>query len=323
MTVGFWFARGALVVGLAIPISVIGTFLMLNLWGRSLNVISLAGMAFAIGMLVDNAVVVLENIFRHFQEGKKPYQAAVDGTLEVWGAVLASTLTTLAVFLPVLFVEEEAGQLFRDIALAISAAVALSLLVSITLIPTATARLLGREQRRKDADKDESPRGKLESRLVSPLNSFSERFVRAVVALNRWVQASRTRQIGLVTGLLATAIVVSYLMWPKVEYLPTGNRNLVFGIMLPPPGYNLDELTALGEKVEQHLQPYWDVDPDSPEAEQLEFPAIFDFFFVARGRSVFLGVRSVDPTRSGRADSADPAIPRSGDHHRRQTIQSV
>ncbi len=58
-------------------------------------------------------------------------------------------------------------------------------------------------------------------------------------------------------------------MWPKVEYLPTGNRNLVFGIILPPPGYNLDELTALGEKVEQHLKPYWDVDPDSPEAEQL------------------------------------------------------
>ena len=79
-------------VGLAIPISVIGTFLMLNLWGRSLNVISLAGMAFAVGMLVDNAVVVLENIYRHFQNGEAPFQAAVDGTKEVWGAVLASTL---------------------------------------------------------------------------------------------------------------------------------------------------------------------------------------------------------------------------------------
>ena len=100
---------------------------MLNLWGRSLNVVSLAGMAFAVGMLVDNAVVVLENIYRHYQNGEPPTQAAVRGTKEVWGAVLASTLTTLAVFLPVLFVEEEAGQLFRDIALAISAAVGLSL----------------------------------------------------------------------------------------------------------------------------------------------------------------------------------------------------
>ena len=88
IVIGFWFARGALVVGLAIPISIIGTFLMLNLWGRSLNVISLAGMAFAVGMLVDNAVVVLENIYRHYQNGKPPRAAAVDGAKEVWGAVL-------------------------------------------------------------------------------------------------------------------------------------------------------------------------------------------------------------------------------------------
>jgi HAE1 family hydrophobic/amphiphilic exporter-1 len=297
--VAFWFARGALVVGLAIPISVIGTFLMLNLWGRSLNVISLAGMAFAVGMLVDNAVVVLENIYRHFENGKPRYRAAVDGTLEVWGAVLASTLTTLAVFLPVLFVEEEAGQLFRDIALAISAAVALSLLVSITLIPTATARLLRRDQEKSDGDEIAAAAPGRTSAFVSLIRSSSERFVRGVVGLNRWVQVGRMRQIGLVSVLLAAAVGISFAMWPKVEYLPTGNRNLVFGIVLPPPGYNLDELTALGEKIEQHLKPYWDVDPDSPAAEQLEFPAIYDFFFVARGRSVFLGVRSVDPTRSG------------------------
>jgi len=298
--VGFWFARGALVVGLAIPISIIGTFLMLNLWGRSLNVISLAGMAFAVGMLVDNAVVVLENIYRHYQNGSPPYQAAVDGTKEVWGAVLASTLTTLAVFLPVLFVEEEAGQLFRDIALAISAAVALSLIVSITLIPTLTARLL------RDDLGDSHPTGDGQHtsrvstpRLVAPLLVLASGFVNSVVGINRWIQAGRVRQLALVLVLLVAAGGVSYAMWPQVEYLPTGNRNLVFGIVLPPPGYNLDELTALGEKVEKHLQPYWDVDPDSEAAKQLKYPQIFDFFFVARGRSVFLGVRTVDPTRSG------------------------
>ncbi|MEQ9071586.1 MAG: efflux RND transporter permease subunit, partial [Gimesia chilikensis] len=139
---GFWFARGALVVGLAIPTSIIGTFLILGLMGRSLNVISLAGLAFAVGMLVDNAVVVLENIFRRYSLGESPFRAAIKGTQEVWGAVLASTLTTIAVFLPVVFIQEEAGQLFQDIALAISAAVGLSLLVSMTLISTASARLL-------------------------------------------------------------------------------------------------------------------------------------------------------------------------------------
>ena len=291
---GFWFARGALVVGLAIPISVIGTFLLLDLWGRSLNVISLAGMAFAVGMLVDNAVVVLENIYRHYQNGKSPHQAAVEGTIEVWGAVLASTLTTLAVFLPVLFVEEEAGQLFRDIALAISAAVGLSLIVSITLIPTATARLLKPHQQAtagQSADRGDS--------LSNNLKGGAGRFVSGTVQLNRMVQKNLGRRLAVVTLLLAMTGTVSYMLWPKVEYLPMGNRNLVFGIILPPPGYNLDELTLLGETVERYLQPYWDVDPDSPEAANLEFPPIYDFFYVARGRQVFLGVRAVDPTRAG------------------------
>ncbi len=291
---GFWFAQGALVVGLAIPISVIGTFLLLNLWGRSLNVISLAGMAFAVGMLVDNAVVVLENIYRHFQNGKPPFQAAIDGTKEVWGAVLASTLTTLAVFLPVLFVEEEAGQLFRDIALAISAAVGLSLVVSITLIPTATARLLKR---------DDDTEGKQDAGGASAVSRAVQHsaggFVNATVSLNRAIQKSLPRRLALVAALLLITGGLSYLMWPKVEYLPTGNRNLVFGIILPPPGYNLDELTRVGETVEEFLQPYWDVDPDSPEYAEMEYPAIYDFFYVARGRQVFLGVRTVDPTRAG------------------------
>lgn len=315
LAAGFTFARGALVVGLAIPISVIGTFLMLNLWGRSLNVISLAGMAFAVGMLVDNAVVVLENIYRHYQEGKPPRVAAVRGAQEVWGAVLASTLTTLAVFLPVLFVEEEAGQLFRDIALAISAAVGLSLIVSITLIPTFTARLLHPPSEQESAGSPTAtpPVGvpasgatakpaRSRGGIANPVNfllATGSFVVGSVVSFNRLVQRSTLRQLAVVVLLTVVAAGTSYLLWPKVEYLPSGNRNLVFGIILPPPGYNLDELTQLGELVEQHLQPYWDIDPDDPAAQQLDFPPIFDFFYVARGRQVFLGVRAVDPTRAG------------------------
>ncbi len=143
---GFWFARGALVVALAIPTSIVGTFLVLSLLGRSLNVISLAGLAFAVGMLVDNAVVVLENVVRFYQNGHPPFEAAKRAAIEVWGAVLASTLTTLAVFLPIIFLEGEVGQLFLDIALAISAAVGLSLIVSIIVIPTASARILDSER---------------------------------------------------------------------------------------------------------------------------------------------------------------------------------
>jgi len=288
---GFWFARGALVVGLAIPISIIGTFLVLSSLGRSLNVISLAGLAFAVGMLVDNAVVVLENIFRRYSLGEAPFTAAVRGTKEVWGAVLSSTLTTIAVFLPVVFVEEEAGQLFRDIALAISAAVGLSLIVSVTMIPAASARLFFSRRA------EQGPISKKPSRLPNKMYAFGGHFVESIVGLNAWIQHSTRRRLATVLGLVTLSIGLSWVLWPQVEYLPTGNRNLVFGIILPPPGYNIDQLMSLGEAVERDLQPYWDID-ENTDLSALDAPAIKDFFFVVRGRSVFLGVRAMDPLRS-------------------------
>ncbi|APZ90661.1 efflux RND transporter permease subunit [Fuerstiella marisgermanici] len=304
---GFWFARGALVVGLAIPVSIIGTFLVLQILGRSLNVISLAGMAFAVGMLVDNAVVVLENIYRRYESlGEKPFVAAVRGTQEVLGAVVASTLTTIAVFLPIVFIQQEAGQLFRDIALAISAAVALSMVVSMTVIPTSAARLFRREDEEDDdssdvrAEQAVAPQNRgffagIQRSVLAPVNWFGKVFVGFVTSVNAWVQRGFIRRVALLTVLVCGAFYLTYAFWPKVEYLPTGNRNLVFGILLPPPGYNLDQLMEMGEQVERELKPYWDIEPDSPERAKLDFPMIGDFFFVARGRSVFLGIRAHNP----------------------------
>ncbi len=325
---GFWFARGALVVALAIPTSIVASFLVMGILGRSLNVISLAGLAFAVGMLVDNAVVVLENIYRRHQLGEPPFTAAVRGTQEVWGAVAASTITTVAVFLPVVFVEEEAGQLFRDIALAISAAVALSLLVSMTIIPTAAARLFApagddlsktrqgsllrrlfrtagahtasSHEQRSSTSEATVPESTYPARVVmGPIYWMGEHFVESVVWLNRWVQQGTARRVSVVLLLVGMALGLSYALWPKVEYLPTGNRNLVFGILLPPPGYNLDQLTEMGETVEAELRPYWDTDPGSAAADELDFPIIGDFFFVARGRQVFMGIRADDAQRAG------------------------
>jgi HAE1 family hydrophobic/amphiphilic exporter-1 len=287
--------RATFVIALAIPTSIIGTFLLLHLMGRSLNVISLAGLAFAVGMLVDNAIVVLENIYRHYQEGKKRFEAAVDGTREVWGAVVASTLTTLAVFLPVLFVEEEAGQLFRDIALAISCSVGLSLIVSVTLIPTATARVL---RQHKDEGKSGSAVGAFLHRIGGFLGGGFG-IPSGIAGLNAWLQRSLLRQIATVVVLVGASLFGTWALIPKVEYLPTGNRNLVFGIILPPPGYNLDTLLGLGETIERRLKPYWDVNLDDEEHEKLDAPPIQDFFFVARGRQVFLGLRSHDAARAG------------------------
>ena len=105
--------RATLIITIAIPVSVVGAFVAMALLGRSLNVISLAGIAFAVGMVVDAAIVVLENIFRLREQGKSIPRAALEGATQVWGAVLVSALTTVMVFIPILTIELEAGQLFR------------------------------------------------------------------------------------------------------------------------------------------------------------------------------------------------------------------
>jgi len=313
---GFWFARGALVVSLAIPVSIIGTFVILGALGRSLNVISLAGMAFAVGMLVDNAVVVLENIVRHYQMGESPLVAAERGAREVWLAVMASTLTTLAVFLPVVFIREEAGQLFGDIALAICGAIALSLIVSITVIPVGASKLL-KPHRRGGADSistfDEQGHvvGEKSNRSVEMLAGAGSWFALLIDRSNHWIQRSVLRKLTVAGAVVGATVLLSIALWPKVEYLPNGNRNLVFGIVMPPPGYNLEELNNLGQIVEDELRPLWDHDPGDPPPPAppappgMPFkpaapPPIEDFFYVARGRQVFIGMRSQDPLKAGR-----------------------
>lgn len=266
-----------LIITVAIPISVVGTFLAMSWMGRNINVISLAGLSFAVGMVVDNSIVVLENIFRHRQSGKDNKEAANDGAQEVWGAVLASTLTTMAVFIPILFMEEEVGQIFRDIALAISASVALSLLVSITVIPSMSSRL----KKGKRFDDQAVQKG-----LIASLSGMISNFI-------YWICGSVTLRMLVVLILSVTAITFSILLFPSAEYLPTGNRNLVFGILLPPPGYNLDQLTEIGESIEKKLSPHFEKyeGKDQPDFKK---PGIRNFFFVAQGQNVFMGAIGSD-----------------------------
>ncbi|MEX2497049.1 MAG: efflux RND transporter permease subunit [Woeseia sp.] len=132
-------ARATSVIALAIPVSVIGTFLLMYANGVSLNIMSLGGIALAVGMLVDNSIVVLENIVRKKEQGQSQLEAARSGTGEVSGAIVASTLTTVAVFFPMVFISGIAGQLFRDQALTVSFALTFSLVVALTLIPMLAA----------------------------------------------------------------------------------------------------------------------------------------------------------------------------------------
>jgi len=221
-----------LVVAVAIPVSVVSTFIFLNALGRTLNIITLAGLAFATGMVVDNAVVVLENIFRHQEMGKSRARAALDGASEVRGAVLASTLTTVAVFVPVLFVEQEAGQLFRDIAIAISIAVLVSLIVSLTVVPMLSARIL-------------SVRSVTYFAWVQPFLSYLDRwgssFVTGVLGLLGKLTQGTPRRLGVIAGIVLVSLAVAYAFAPPLDYLPQGNRNLLFSVIRTPPGFNVDQ----------------------------------------------------------------------------------
>ncbi|MEX0945599.1 MAG: efflux RND transporter permease subunit [Balneolaceae bacterium] len=134
-------ARSALIVAITIPISIIATFSIMDFSDVSLNIISLSGLTLAVGLVVDNAVVVLENIFRFKEDGYNGKDSSVSGAQEVAAPVVVSTLTTLVVFLPILFVPGIAGLLFRDMALTISFALIISVLIAITLIPVLSSKL--------------------------------------------------------------------------------------------------------------------------------------------------------------------------------------
>jgi HAE1 family hydrophobic/amphiphilic exporter-1 len=275
-----------LIIATAIPISILGTFPLMLWMGRTLNVISLAGMAFASGIVVDNATVVLENIYRHRQLGKSKTNAAIDGTLEVWGAVLANTLATIVVFLPVVFIREEIGQLFSDIAIAIGFSTALSLLVSITVIPCLSSRILESASGHEDRPGFHNLWGRLKD-----ARGAGAQITRTV----RWITEKPRRSLAVVAVLSGMSIGLSLLLMPKREYLPTGNVNFLFGQLLPPPGYNLDELTSLHEVYKKELSHLWRHPKGSPEARALPGEGVEDFFFVAFNQFAFMGASSNKP----------------------------
>ncbi len=280
-------ARATLVISLAIPVSIVGSFVAMAALGRSINVISLAGLAFSVGMVVDAAIVVLENIYRLRQQGLSSQEAALRGALQVWGAILVSALTTVMVFVPILVMDLEVGQLFRDIAVAISVSVLLSLVVSITVIPSLANKLLG------------GVAGDSKARLRLPLiDDFAALFARAVIAFTRRVVQRRVLAATVVVIVCGVTGLATWLFLPKLEYLPEGNRNLIIGILVPPPGYNLKTSTKIAEGIETATHKYW-ASKTGPESKPGEPPKMSRFWFVVLPARTIIAASSVDPTRAG------------------------
>jgi len=260
--------RATLVVALAIPICLLATLLVLYLTGRTLNVISIAGLAFAAGMTMDAAVVVLESIIQHRERGENLEQASIRGTQAVWPALFASTATLVIVFLPIVFIEDAEGQLFADLALAIAIAVSVSLLAAVTLLPAAAARWL-----------------KDDSRLSSAhpwWDGLAERVLR--------ISDTPARRHATIALLLAVPAVITWLLLPPLDYLPPVKRDAIDGFFQFPPGASVDTIDReIVQPIAERMAPYM-----AGEKE----PKLKNYYvLVWPGGGGTIGARPLDPSR--------------------------
>ncbi len=267
------------IVMIAIPVSIISTFVVIAGLGLSINVISLAGLAFAVGMVVDASIVSLENIYRLKQSGVRALQAAYWGARQVWAPILGSAMTTVVVFIPILLLDLPVGQLFRDIAVAISVSVIVSVIISITVIPALASQFI------KDAKR-------FDQQLRIPIiDTLASGFARLVLAYGRRVVKSTWLGLMVVFALIASSIVALVLMMLPLDYLPDGNRNFVFGRISVPPGYTREATLNFAQSMEDVARPLW----EQPNPEKL--PHIDRFFFVAYNGGAFAGAATKDAGR--------------------------
>tara|TARA_B100001248_G_scaffold108740_2_gene81030 strand:- start:2668 stop:5769 length:3102 start_codon:yes stop_codon:yes gene_type:complete len=272
--------KTTLIIALAIPISTVSSFIIFEFMGRTLNLISLAGISFAVGMVVDNSLVVLENIFSKFESGvKDPKKAAIEGAKEVAGAILASTMTTFAVFLPILFLTSEIGQLFKDIALSISISIIISFFVSLTFIPGLASKIL-------DYDSLSDLGGK--KKLFTKFDNIGIFFNQKINSLLNIILQKSQNLLKFLIIILSSTLLLFFLTFPKLEYLPEGNRNLIISVLIPPQGYNIDKIKKIGSDAESKIKKYWQKNYKGEDK-------IKNFFFVARPKSVFMGAVADNP----------------------------
>jgi hydrophobic/amphiphilic exporter-1 (mainly G- bacteria), HAE1 family len=226
-----------LIIGVAIPISVISTFALMYFNGFTLNTVSFGGLALGVGMLVDNAIVVLENIFRHREDGLDGREAAMIGSQEVAVAITASTLTTIAVFVPVLFIQGVAGQTFKQLAWVVSFALFCSLLVAITIVPMLCSRFL----RKQGDSKNRGLPGWIGRRLQGLADSYE--------GLLEWSLDHRLIITSTAVALFAGAIWI----WPLigVELEPELDEGSIRINATLEPGARVEISDALARRLEQ------------------------------------------------------------------------
>jgi len=276
--------RSTMIPMIAVPVSLVGTFLVLNVFGYSINILTLLAMVLSVGVVVDDAIVVLENIFRHIEDGMEPMEAALRGVKEITTAVVAITITLVAVFLPIAFQSGTTGVLFREFAVATAGSVVISAFVALTLTPMLCARLL-----RHSPEKH----GRVYQWLENFFRGLEQRY-------SRWLAlAVRRKGIVVVIGLIS--LVATYGLFQKLprEFLPDEDKGYILMLLFAPEG-------ATGEYTDQYVR----------QAEQIakEYPDVAGMFSAvalargAPGESDF-GIMFVQLKEGERRSALDLARP--------------
>jgi len=246
--------RSTIVVAISMPISVISTFILVYFGGLSLNMMTMGGLALGVGLMVDCSIVVLENIFRFRERGQAPIEAAKSGANEVSNAIIASILTTIAVFFPLFYVEGLASEIFSDLALTVSFSLLSSLLVALTLIPMLASRLLkGDVEKEKKAEL--KPPGILK-RMVSSTEKWFQALDRAYRSLLNL--CLRQRLITVIIVVILVAAVIPLIPAIGMEFLPTMDQGMIIVDISLPLGSRMDEVDKVVKEVEKVFQHFSD-----------------------------------------------------------------
>lgn len=276
LIVVWWFMREprvTVLIALTIPVCLCATFTVLDLLGRSLNVISLAGLALAVGMVVEGAIVVSGNVVRLRESGMPLQDAAREGARQVAGALVASTATTIAVFVPVLFLKDVEGQLFGDLALTISIAVAISIVVALTLLPVSLSFVLDRPLR---------PSG----------------YGHGWPQLAEWVlraTSSKPKQLSWIAGLLVLPLSLAWWLLPPLDYLPPVKRAAIDAFFNFPPGMSSEAVNReLLPTILERMRPYME--------GRLE-PRLKNWYVLTWPGGGTIGARVQDETRIGELEN--------------------
>ncbi|HHW36311.1 MAG TPA: efflux RND transporter permease subunit [Bacillales bacterium] len=236
--------RPTFVIAVSIPFAIISTFAMMYFAGQTLNILSLGGLALGIGMMVDNSIVILENIFRYRQNGASVKEAAIQGASEIGSAVIASTTTTLVVFLPIVFVEGMTSELFTPLALAVSFSLIGSLAVAITLVPVLASKLLT-----KPIDKYDKQKGWFAS-LFKKLDHFYQKSL-------KWVLGHRKTTVFATIVLIIASLGLTPML--GAENIPASDQGQLQINFEAPAGSTLEETTAAANQIQEKLENYKDL----------------------------------------------------------------